>query len=194
MRDAWAGAHPAGMNTTDTYERFTALPDDQTLAATVVALEEHGSSVEVVDDLDAAREAVLARIPDGSSVMTNTITARARRARASHSPTRSAGREAPAREPACSNEPSPRNTARPPRHQRGGRPPRSTSAATMRSSSTRCRFRRGSSLPLSIEPSARYWVGRPASAPGAEGRTTATHGRRARGGLAGQALRARPTR
>jgi LUD domain len=53
-------------------DRFTALPDDQTLAATVIALEEHGSSVEVVDDLDAAREAVLARIPQGSSVMTNT--------------------------------------------------------------------------------------------------------------------------
>ncbi len=53
-------------------DRFTALPDDETLAATVVALEEHGSSVEVVDDLDAAREAVLARIPAGSSVMTNT--------------------------------------------------------------------------------------------------------------------------
>jgi L-lactate utilization protein LutC len=37
-----------------------------------VALEEHGFSVEVVDDLDAAREAVLARIPEGASVMTNT--------------------------------------------------------------------------------------------------------------------------
>jgi len=53
-------------------DRFTALPDDRTLAATVVALEEHGFSVEVVEDLDAAREAVLARIPEGSSVMTNT--------------------------------------------------------------------------------------------------------------------------
>jgi hypothetical protein len=53
-------------------DRFTALPDDETLAATVVALEEHGFSVEVVDDLDAAREAVLARIPEGASVMTNT--------------------------------------------------------------------------------------------------------------------------
>jgi hypothetical protein len=52
--------------------RFTALPDHQTLDATVVALEEHGFSVEIVDDLDAAREAVLARIPEGSSVMTNT--------------------------------------------------------------------------------------------------------------------------
>jgi hypothetical protein len=48
------------------------LPDHQTLDKTVVALEEHGFSVEIVEDLAAAREAVLARIPDGSSVMTNT--------------------------------------------------------------------------------------------------------------------------
>jgi L-lactate utilization protein LutC len=48
------------------------LPDDETLAATVVALEEHGFSVEVVADLDAARDAVLGRIPEGSVVMTNT--------------------------------------------------------------------------------------------------------------------------
>src|SRR5690348_14549503 len=60
------------MTTTQTSDRFTALPDEQALAATVTALEEHGFSVEVVDDLAAAREAVLARIPDGSSVMTNT--------------------------------------------------------------------------------------------------------------------------
>jgi hypothetical protein len=60
------------MSTTPASDRFTALPDEETLAATVVALEEHGFSVEVVDDFDAAREAVLARIPDGSSVMTNT--------------------------------------------------------------------------------------------------------------------------
>jgi acyl-CoA hydrolase len=60
------------MTTTTTPDRFTALPDEPTLAATVVALEEHGFSVEVVDDLDAAREAVLARIPHGLSVMTNT--------------------------------------------------------------------------------------------------------------------------
>jgi LUD domain len=60
------------MSTTHTPDRFTTLPDDHTLAATVVTLEEHGFSVEVVDDLDAAREAVLARIPEGSSVMTNT--------------------------------------------------------------------------------------------------------------------------
>ena len=57
---------------TDASDRFTALPDDQTLAATVVALEEHGFSVEVVDDYEAARKAVLARLPAGSSVMTNT--------------------------------------------------------------------------------------------------------------------------
>jgi glutaredoxin len=60
------------VSTTQASERFTALPDDETLEATVVALEEHGSSVEVVDDLDAARETALARIPEGSAVMTNT--------------------------------------------------------------------------------------------------------------------------
>jgi acyl-CoA hydrolase len=60
------------MSTTTTPDRFTTLPDEQALQATVVALEEHGFSVEVVEDLDAAREAVLARIPHGSSVMTNT--------------------------------------------------------------------------------------------------------------------------
>jgi LUD domain len=60
------------MSTTQPPERFTTLPDDETLAATVVALEEHGFSVDVVDDLEAARDAVLARIPEGSIVMTNT--------------------------------------------------------------------------------------------------------------------------
>ena len=60
------------MTTTTTPGRFTTLPDEHTLAATVTALEEHGFSVEVVDDLDAARQAVLARVPRGSSVMTNT--------------------------------------------------------------------------------------------------------------------------
>lgn len=60
------------MTTTDASDRFTALPNDQTLAATVVALEEHGFSVEVVDDLATARNAVLAHIPQGSSVMANT--------------------------------------------------------------------------------------------------------------------------
>jgi len=60
------------VSTTYAPDRFTTLPDEQTLADTVVALEVHGFSVEVVDDLDAAREAVLARIPEGSSVMTNT--------------------------------------------------------------------------------------------------------------------------
>jgi acyl-CoA hydrolase len=60
------------VSTTHAPDRYTTLPDEQTLAATVVALEEHGFSVEVVDDLDAAREAVLTRIPTGASVMTNT--------------------------------------------------------------------------------------------------------------------------
>src|ERR1700757_4382584 len=53
-------------------DRFTTLPDEQALQATVTSLEEHGFSVEIVADLDAARQAVLARIPGGSSVMTNT--------------------------------------------------------------------------------------------------------------------------
>jgi hypothetical protein len=60
------------MSMTQVSDRFTALPDEETLQATVVALEEHGFSVEVVDDLDTARAAVLARIPAGASVMTNT--------------------------------------------------------------------------------------------------------------------------
>jgi len=53
-------------------DRYTSLPDERTLADTVIALEEHGFGVEVVDELDEAREAVLARIPEGASVMTNT--------------------------------------------------------------------------------------------------------------------------
>ena len=60
------------MTTIATPDRFTTLPDEKTLASAVTALEEHGFSVEVVDDLDAARQAVLARIPHGASVMTNT--------------------------------------------------------------------------------------------------------------------------
>src|SRR4029077_18746821 len=60
------------VSTTTATDRYTTLPDDQALAATVIALEEHGFSVDVVDGLDAARDAVLARIPEGSSVMTNT--------------------------------------------------------------------------------------------------------------------------
>src|SRR5258708_33313642 len=73
-RIPWRDLHQGGpaVSTTATPDRFTSLPDEHALAATVVALEEHEFSVEVVDDLDAARAAVLARIPDGSSVMTNT--------------------------------------------------------------------------------------------------------------------------
>ena len=72
MRHQLAEKGRSTVTTTYTPDRFTALPDRHTLDATVVGLEEHGFSVEVVDDLDAAREAVLARIPEGSSVMTNT--------------------------------------------------------------------------------------------------------------------------
>ena len=60
------------MSTIHASDRFAALPDDETLAETVVGLEEHGFSVEVVDDLETAKQSVLARIPAGSSVMTNT--------------------------------------------------------------------------------------------------------------------------
>jgi acyl-CoA hydrolase len=60
------------MTTTQAPGSFTALPDEQTLASTITALEEHGFSVEVVDDLAAARAAVLARLPRGAAVMTNT--------------------------------------------------------------------------------------------------------------------------
>jgi hypothetical protein len=59
------------VTTTAVPDRFTTLPDEPALQATVVALEEHGFSVEVVGDLDAARQAVLAHIPEGSSVITN---------------------------------------------------------------------------------------------------------------------------
>jgi hypothetical protein len=59
------------MRTNRAPDRFAALPDDGTLAETVVGLEGHGFSVEVVGNLDAARRAVLARIPEGTSVMTN---------------------------------------------------------------------------------------------------------------------------
>ena len=55
----------------DSSDRFVALPDEETLAATAAALEERGFGGEIVDDLAGAREAVLARIPRGSSVMTN---------------------------------------------------------------------------------------------------------------------------
>lgn len=55
----------------DDPHRFTALPDEETLVATAAALEARGFSAEIVDDADRAREAVLARIPHGSLVVTN---------------------------------------------------------------------------------------------------------------------------
>jgi len=54
------------VSTTAIPDRFTTLPDEHALQATVTALEEHGFSVEVAGDLDAVRQAVLARIPEGS--------------------------------------------------------------------------------------------------------------------------------
>ena len=43
------------MSTTVVHERFITLPDAHGLQASVVALEEHGFSVEVVGDLDTPR-------------------------------------------------------------------------------------------------------------------------------------------
>jgi len=59
------------MTTAEISDPFTTLADERVLADTIVALEEHGFSVEVVDDLDRARDAVLVRIPAGAAVMTN---------------------------------------------------------------------------------------------------------------------------
>ncbi len=52
--------------------QFDVLPDEPTIATTVAALESHGFTAEVVDDLTAARKAVLARIPHGARVWKNT--------------------------------------------------------------------------------------------------------------------------
>ncbi|MEV4517479.1 LUD domain-containing protein [Dactylosporangium sp. NPDC049525] len=52
--------------------QFDVLPDERTVASTVAALEAHGFGVEVVDDLAAARKTVLARIPHGARVWSNT--------------------------------------------------------------------------------------------------------------------------
>jgi L-lactate utilization protein LutB len=60
------------VSTIEQPDRFSTLPDEDTLKATVLSLEEHGFSVDVVDDLDAAREVVVAQIPEGTTVMTNT--------------------------------------------------------------------------------------------------------------------------
>jgi hypothetical protein len=60
------------LSNSDGLHRFTSLPDIDMMEATIVALEDHGFSVEVVEGLSAARETVLARIPKGKLVMTNT--------------------------------------------------------------------------------------------------------------------------
>ena len=57
------------MSTTAIPDRFTTLPDEHTLEATVTALEEHGFSVEVVDDLAAARDAGEDRLARGVEVV-----------------------------------------------------------------------------------------------------------------------------
>ncbi len=52
--------------------QFDVLPDEATVTSTVAALHAHGFGAEVVDDLAAARKAVLARIPHGARVWRNT--------------------------------------------------------------------------------------------------------------------------
>ena len=46
------------MSTTAVPDRFTTLPDEDALQATVVALEEHGFSAEAAADTGAARQAL----------------------------------------------------------------------------------------------------------------------------------------
>ena len=58
------------MTTHSLNSSFTALPSEEALADTVAGMKARGFGVDVVDDLDAARRAVLARIAEGSSVMT----------------------------------------------------------------------------------------------------------------------------
>lgn len=58
------------MSTSRVPARFQTLPDDDEVAETVAGLQRRGLSVEVVDGLAEARDAVLARIPPGASVMT----------------------------------------------------------------------------------------------------------------------------
>ena len=71
------------MSTTQAADRFTTLPDDQTLAEPTAALEEHGFSTEVVENLDDARDAVLARVEEATGVTPTSFADFARRSAAS---------------------------------------------------------------------------------------------------------------
>ena len=59
------------MSTTTASGRFSTAADEETIAATLAALDEHGITAEAVDDFDSARQAVLDRLPAGATVMTN---------------------------------------------------------------------------------------------------------------------------
>ena len=67
----WRG-HDRRVAIESSADPYTTPADERTLSDTIVALEQHGFGVEVVDDLDRARDVVLARIPHGAAVMTNT--------------------------------------------------------------------------------------------------------------------------
>ena len=56
------------MSTIATPDRFTTLPDEPVLASAVTALEEHGFSVEVVDDLVLEDARAIAAYGQHSSV------------------------------------------------------------------------------------------------------------------------------
>jgi hypothetical protein len=64
-------SHSGGsiVSTTDAPDRFTTLPDDETLAETVVALEEHGFSVEETGEVRQLRLADTARNRRGAVLM-----------------------------------------------------------------------------------------------------------------------------
>ncbi len=60
------------MTTSSALPTFTQLPGEEELAQLLPLLSQRGFGVELVDDLDAARAAVLSLLPEGSTVMTNT--------------------------------------------------------------------------------------------------------------------------
>jgi hypothetical protein len=62
----------SAMSTTEPAGRFSTPASEETITVTLTALDEHGITGEVVDDLESARRAVLDRLPAGATVMTNT--------------------------------------------------------------------------------------------------------------------------
>ena len=59
------------MSTIEAAGRFSTPADEDAIAMTLAALDEHGITAEVVDGFESARRAVLDRLPAGAIVMTN---------------------------------------------------------------------------------------------------------------------------